>query len=141
MPPGVSAHLRRRAQARPGMVVHGFVQGADELITSAAATVSMGGYNSVCELLAAQGPALVVPRTAPRMEQTLRAEALRRVGWLDTLPAADLTPDRLGAWLTDAVTRPARRRLPIDLDGLVRIPQLADALLHVSSQEVDHAAV
>ena len=39
--------------------------------------VAMGGYNTFCEILSFGKPALIVPRTAPRQEQYLRAERAR----------------------------------------------------------------
>lgn len=135
------AQLVRAARDRPGLTVHGFTPRADEFVAAAAATVTMGGYNSVCELLAARRPALVVPRVTPRLEQALRAEALARHGWVDTLWPGGLTPERLGTWLADAVRSPQRRRRPIDLDGLTRIPVLAARLLDPGPREAgDHAA-
>src|SRR5699024_7014765 len=77
--------LAATASTRPDLVVHGVTDRAHALIAGARAAVTMGGYNSVCELLAARCPALAVPRTVPRMEQAVRAAALARVGWVDTL--------------------------------------------------------
>ena len=46
----------------------------------ACAVVAMGGYNTFCEILSFGKPALLVPRTMPRLEQYLRAERARRAG-------------------------------------------------------------
>lgn len=140
MAPGSRTRLYQVSRARAQMTVHSFTPRAHEFIAAAAASVSMGGYNSVCELLAARCPTLVVPRTVPRMEQTLRAEALTRLGWVDTLCSADVSPARIADWLAGALNTPHRNRRPIDLCGLTRIPVLADALLSGRLPEVDHHA-
>ena len=132
--------LDQIARERPELTVHGFTARTHAFIASAAATVTMGGYNSICELLAARCPALVVPRTVPRMEQAVRADALSQLGWVDSLHPGELAPSRIGAWLARAVSGPRRVLRRIDLDGLVHLPELADALLNHRPLEVDHHA-
>ena len=142
--PYMSASRRRVldhiAQERPDLIVHGFIARTHEFIASAAATVTMGGYNSVCELLAARCPALVVPRIVPRMEQAVRADALSQLGWVDSLHPEELAPARISTWLARAVSGPRRVLRRIDLDGLVHLPEIADALLNHRPLEVDHHA-
>ncbi len=43
--------------------------------------VAMGGYNTFCEILSFDKRAIIVPRTAPRMEQYIRAAGRRSWGW------------------------------------------------------------
>ncbi|RJK93759.1 glycosyltransferase family protein [Vallicoccus soli] len=127
MRPQARAALRRAAG--PGVRVLDLVTDAEEWVDGAAAVVSMGGYNSVCELLAAGRPALVVPRTAPRAEQLVRARRLQSLGLVDVLTPDVAGPEQLGTWLRAAVVRPRRRDAGIDLDGLARVPVLARELL------------
>lgn len=142
MAPEQRSQLTKAARSRPDLTVHGFTSRAHEFIDSAAAAVSMAGYNSVCELLAAGCPTLLVPRVAPRMEQALRAEALSQLGWVDTLWPQEFAAERIGGWLATAVNGWQRAHRPISLDGLARVPELADALLEDRSPEVKaHAAV
>jgi predicted glycosyltransferase len=61
------------------------------LMRAASLVVSMGGYNSVCEILASGTPGVVVPRTHPRLEQHIRAVAFARLGLLDMVPSSGLT--------------------------------------------------
>ncbi|WP_426417756.1 glycosyltransferase family protein [Aestuariirhabdus sp. LZHN29] len=44
------------------------------LIAKAEAIVSMGGYNTFCEILSFNKPAIIVPRKTPRLEQYIRAK-------------------------------------------------------------------
>ena len=46
----------------------------------AAGIVAMGGYNTFCEILSFNKPALIVPRTAPRLEQFIRAQRAAELG-------------------------------------------------------------
>jgi predicted glycosyltransferase len=99
-----------------------------ELLHRADRVVTMGGYNSICEVLTSGKRALVVPRVHPRREQLARAERLRDLGLIDLLHPSQLTPDAIANWLS----RPLDERGPavchIDFSGLARIPALAREL-------------
>jgi predicted glycosyltransferase len=136
MRPDARAELRAIAAERPQVEVRELVANVPELVAGARAVVSMAGYNSVCELLAAGTRALLVPRTSPRLEQMVRARRLAELGHADVLEPADATPERVGDWLATAVrtgadggASGATAAVPVDLDGLARIPVLADRLL------------
>lgn len=118
----------------PGMVVLDFVPDLPQLIGGAAAVVSMAGYNSVCEVLATDRPALLVPRTRPRAEQLVRAMRLAELGVADLLPIDDLTSTALRGWCARAVAAPGTIRAGVDIDGLHRIPAIARALLAASGR-------
>jgi predicted glycosyltransferase len=126
--------VERIARTRPDLQVHRFVGDVPALVRASRATVSMGGYNSVCELMTAGGPALVVPRVVPRREQALRAERLARHGLVDVLTADRLDPARLTSWLRDAVTDRRRPAPAVDLQGLQRVPDLAADLIDCVQQ-------
>lgn len=113
---------------RDDLTVLSFIPDADSFINGAAAVVSMAGYNTVCELLAAGVPALLAPRTAPRREQWIRADRLTARGVVDMVEPAALTSATVTGWLATAVTRPAA--VPaVDVHGLRRIPCLVTDLL------------
>ena len=122
--------LQRSAAGRPDVTVEGFVDGVEHLIAGAESVVSMGGYNSVCELLASGARTLVVPRARPRTEQLVRAECLARHGLIDVLHPDALSPGRLSRWMSGSNRPPTD--VAIDLDGLSRIPSLVDNLLGAS---------
>jgi len=89
----------------------------------------MGGYNSVCELMALGARSLIVPRVHPRREQLIRAERFQELGLVDCLHPDSLTPEKLGGWLRSTPPGPRRSRRQIDLGGLGRIPHYATQLL------------
>ncbi len=144
--PEVRRTLKLDHQHRDDLLVLDFVTDVPDLVNGAAAIVSMGGYNSVCELLGSEQPALLVPRVVPRREQALRADRLRQAGLVDVLDPAELTPDTLGGWLAQGVQRPGRQRqTTVDFDGLARVAQLAGGLLGANepprAQESEYVAV
>lgn len=124
------------AGGRGDMTVLDSVADGEQWIQAAAAVVTMGGYNTVCEVLASGTPGLVVPRVAPRLEQLVRAERLAAIGALDMLHPDDLSPAALGGWAAVAVHRSARRPTSVDLGGLARLPALVAELTGVTDLAV-----
>ena len=126
MPADQLADLRRRAM--PGVRI---VERLDDMVLhlrGARAIVSMGGYNTVCEIMSTDVPALIVPRTHSRSEQRIRAASLAAAGFLEYHEIGTLTPEILSGWLARRLgTRVDRRQAR--LNGLVRVPQLAAELL------------
>ena len=61
----------------------------ESLMARAAGVVAMGGYNTFCEILSFDKPALIVPRTAPRLEQYIRAQRAAELGLVAMLPDDD----------------------------------------------------
>jgi predicted glycosyltransferase/nucleoside-diphosphate-sugar epimerase len=99
------------------------------LVGAADLVVSMGGYNSVVETVAAQRPLVICPRTTPRVEQLLRAEIMQRLGLaqvarLDQGGSAAIA-DAMVAALRAGPT-PTERWRAVDLRGAERV---ADILL------------
>jgi predicted glycosyltransferase len=58
----------------------------ETLLDRAVGVVSMGGYNTFCEVLSFDKRALIIPRTVPRMEQFLRASRAQELGLVHMLP-------------------------------------------------------
>ena len=54
--------------------------------------VSMGGYNTVCEILSQRTISLVIPRETPRKEQLIRAEVLHNQHLVDYIKWGSLSP-------------------------------------------------
>lgn len=129
MPRAERKQIQRLAQHNPQLQVREFVNDPGPLLRQADYVVSMGGYNSVCEILALHKRALIVPRTQPRQEQWIRAERLQSLGLLDVLHPDDLSPQRLSRWL--ATTDPAAptTHKAIDMNGFTRLPDLASELV------------
>ncbi len=117
-----------RRQALPGVKVVAAVDDVLFHIRHAAAVVSMAGYNTVCEIMSTDVPALLVPRTQARAEQRIRAASMVEAGYLEQQDIGTLTPELLAAWLTARLGTTVDRRRAMR-DGLIRVPQLAAELL------------
>ncbi len=144
MDPVDRRHLIERTAPRADLTILEFVPDCHQLIDRSQAVISMGGYNTVCELLAADKRPLIVPRVSPRIEQLIRAQRLADRGVADVLHPAALTPGALATWLEAELTStaPQRQVRPIDLDGLRRVPGLVEQLLHdrTPHRELSHDA-
>nr|NIV75089.1 glycosyltransferase [Gammaproteobacteria bacterium]NIW86411.1 glycosyltransferase [Gammaproteobacteria bacterium] len=66
-----------------------------ELLGRASAVVTMAGYNSLCEVLAARKKALVVPRAGPSQEQRIRCQLFSERNLIRVLDPNDLEPARM----------------------------------------------
>ncbi|WP_377811764.1 hypothetical protein ABNQ38_35985 (plasmid) [Azospirillum sp. A29] len=109
----------------------------EDLYAGAVGVVAMGGYNTFCEILSFDKPSVLAPRTRPRLEQRIRAEAAEALGLLRTLDS-----DRDGAdprAMADAIRAlpnqppPSASPLPGLLGGLERIVDLTREVLAADS--------
>lgn len=104
----------------------------EHLMSKAMSVISMGGYNTFCEILSLDKRALIVPRKTPRLEQSIRAERAARLGLLRQLdgayldPGADRDPMMMAKAIHDLPSQPlpSHSFLPHLLDGLVQIDRL-----------------
>lgn len=133
--PELAADERRkiaRMMAETPFAIHqDFADDMNACINAADYVVSMGGYNSVCEILSLGRPAVIVPRVRPVLEQWLRASRLADCGMVECLHPDSMTPATLGAAVDAMIARgdaqlAARRSLP--LDGLPFIAAHAQKL-------------
>ncbi|KAB7616394.1 hypothetical protein F9L33_04365 [Amylibacter sp. SFDW26] len=58
----------------------GFDSRMESLMSNALGVVAMGGYNTFCEILSFDKPAIIIPRTVPRLEQYIRANRSEELG-------------------------------------------------------------
>lgn len=102
----------------------------ERLLGRANGVVAMGGYNTFCEILTADIRAVIVPRTSPRREQAIRAEAAEQLGLVRMLlPERDGNGAEVMAGAIRALAsqrRPSESRICGLLDGLDAITALAD---------------
>ena len=120
MAAGQRAHLASLGNVR----VESSYRDATNLIRQASVIVTMGGYNSLCEVLTWQKKAVVVPRRGPSAEQQIRVDLFTARSLISSVPAQALDAARLA---TELLSLLGDDEIP-DIPG---IPQLDGA--HVAA--------
>ena len=111
-----------RIRRHPKLDAISFDAKLEILMRNATAVVGMGGYNTFCEILSLDKPALIVPRTRPRREQLIRAEQAERLGLVRALvdEGAGRDPIRMAEALRILPSQnpPSHSLVPGMLDGI-----------------------
>ena len=97
------------------------------LMERAVAVVAMGGYNTFCEILSLDKPALIVPRSVPRQEQLIRASRAQGLGLVSMLdPDNGSDPAIMAAALYRLPNQqpPSENAIPGMLDGHDNVARL-----------------
>ncbi|WP_028745608.1 glycosyltransferase family protein [Rhizobium mesoamericanum] len=126
MPAAERAKLVAKGSRIPYIEVIEFDNHMEELISGATGVVAMGGYNTYCEILSFDKPALIVPRVKPREEQLLRAKRASELGLIDMLlPDQSANPTVMSEALKRLPERlpPSKSGCSLQLKGLDHISQ------------------
>ena len=91
MPKNKRRKIFKRAR-KHGVRGYHFYRQMEKIFAAADLVVSMGGYNTLCEILSQGTPSLVIPRETPRKEQLIRAQAFKHHNLVDYIPWAQLEP-------------------------------------------------
>jgi predicted glycosyltransferase len=94
MPKQERKKVFKRAR-RLGVRTYHFYRQMEKIFAAADIVVSMGGYNTLCEILSQGTLSLLIPRETPRKEQLIRAQTFQRQNLVDYIPWRELTPDIL----------------------------------------------
>ncbi|MBK7951872.1 MAG: hypothetical protein IPK00_24725 [Deltaproteobacteria bacterium] len=124
MPEVVRAELHRRASLDRSLTILDFADDPTVLIAEARAVISMGGHNSISEILSYEKPALIVPRVVPRREQWIRAHRLAGRGVVDVCEPEELSPERLEEWIEKGSSRRPTGASRVDMGGIHRLRAL-----------------
>lgn len=123
------AAFKERAARLRNVDMMTFLPDLDRVMSRASAVIGMGGYNTFCEILAADKPALIVPRTVPRLEQFIRADRMSKLGLVGMLVDDE---HRSVAAMADAIWKLPNRPAPSTvqlagyLDGFQTINRTID---------------
>ena len=127
MPGKERSEFVQAGQMLEGVEVIDFDSRMEELIAASRAVVSMGGYNTFCEILSFDKSALIVPRTVPREEQLIRTQRAAELGMVDILLPEDADdPEKMARALKSLPSRPkpSERDSDFELDGLTNVARL-----------------
>jgi predicted glycosyltransferase len=133
MPERQAEHFRSRASALPSVTLQSFSDDFVSYLGAADAVVSMGGYNTVAEILSLSVPAVIVPRTTPVSEQQIRATRLERLGLVKSLNPERLAPEEIVRAVDNAVEDHQTSASGIHQMNLAALQRVADhvgSLLH-----------
>jgi predicted glycosyltransferase len=127
---------RRVAALQPKVSAVGFDSRIEVLMRDAQGIVAMGGYNTFCEILSFDRPAVIAPRKKPRMEQYIRASVAEQLGLVRMLdPQRDGDgPQAMAKAIRSLASQPlpSRRARPGLLGGLDKIVALVEPMLCVT---------
>ena len=112
----------------------------ENLMARAAGVVAMGGYNTFCEILTFDKPAVIVPRRRPRLEQTIRASRAEELGLVRML-SDEHGHDRnaMAAALRGIASQPCPSDVVVPglLEGLDNIHRLVERWLESRGKRPD----
>ncbi|MCY1666966.1 glycosyltransferase family protein [Rhizobium sp. SL86] len=126
------AHFREASQRQPYLEILEFDNRLEDRIAGAKAVIAMGGYNTYCEILSFDKPALIVPRTQPREEQLIRATRAQELGLISMLSAEDSADSsRFAAAIKDLLQRdpPSVSAPGLQMEGLPTISRIVEGWL------------
>ncbi|MFQ5775447.1 MAG: glycosyltransferase family protein [Kiloniellaceae bacterium] len=122
------ADFLQRAGRLPNVEAITFDAHIESLMARAIGVVCMGGYNTFCEVLSFDKPAMVIPRTSPRLEQYIRASRGHELGLVRMLTDDGVRDPRTMATALRDLTRqaaPSNVVVPGLLDGRANVVELA----------------
>jgi predicted glycosyltransferase len=106
MPKNKRSDVFKRAKKLGAIVFH-FYRQMEKILAAADLVISMGGYNTLCELMSQKTVSLLIPRETPRMEQTIRARCFKDRDLVDYIPWNSLSPEILSQKVSHLLENPS----------------------------------
>lgn len=127
MPLRKKERLLQKASTTPGIAK--LIDFSTEMLNymnAADLVVSMGGYNTMCEILTLQKRALIVPRVRPVTEQWIRTRRMEALGLVDMIHPEKLTAENFARQITRVLfespaARDASAWRVLDAEGLPHV--------------------
>ena len=133
MQPELKTEFQERVEKLKNVSAITFDAHLEALMSEASGVVAMGGYNTFCEILSFDKPALIVPRQIPRREQIIRASRAQELGLVSML-----TEDK--AAQPEAMATAIRQLMQQRRPSQVVVPGLLDGLENVNRLVMMHLA-
>lgn len=121
MPAELSHQLHQVASACSHVKLQSFARNIFPYLRAADAVVSMGGYNTLTEILSVGKRAVVLPRIQPSKEQLIRASRFAERKWVTMLGSAQATPASLMQAVAQQLNSPDVPKSEVDFGGLARV--------------------
>ncbi|MDJ0705008.1 MAG: glycosyltransferase [Leptolyngbyaceae cyanobacterium MO_188.B28] len=139
MPSDQRQQLFERANALPKAYIQEFTDDLMSCMDAADLVVSMGGYNTVGEILTLRKSAIVVPRIQPVEEQWIRAQRMAKLDLFKVIHPDSLTPQGLINAVQEQLQQPDNV-IPLfsrlDMNALPKITHLTSALLSHQPRQI-----
>jgi len=121
----VRQRCHKHAERLDNITLIDFHPRMESLIVGATGMITMGGYNTFCEILSFDKPALLYPRTTPRTEQLIRGQRADELGIITLLDPQTITVASLIEYIRHfaKLPKPSSGFLPGMLDGMNTISQ------------------
>ncbi len=112
--------IHGRAENHANFTVIDYHPRIESLIENCSGMITMGGYNTFCEILSFDKPAIVLPRFEPRTEQLIRARRAKELGLVEMLEPEQFNVASLQALIENLSMqpKPSLSLLPGMLDGM-----------------------
>ena len=121
--------LADRARALKVQIVP-FVRNIEKKMAQADLVVSMGGYNTMCEILSLRKPALVIPRDTPRQEQLIRAKVFKGRGLCDYIRWDEVSPETMREKVDKLLADPDNCLADLETFAMTGLEVMSERLAH-----------
>jgi len=119
-----------------GVRTYHFYRHMEKLLAAADVVVSMGGYNTICELLSLGTVSIIIPRELPRKEQLIRAKLLHRRSLVEFIPWHACTPQQMQAKVYGLLDNPDACREAISRFQMTAIDVMRQRLAAFRNGEI-----
>ncbi len=89
-----------------GVKTYRFFGRMEKIQAAADLVISMGGYNTICEILSQRTVSLIIPRETPREEQLIRAKVFNNRHLIDYISLQSLSPPTLKSKVLSLLQNP-----------------------------------
>lgn len=134
MPLEQQSELQQLAEAYPSVRVEDFTNDLLSCLKAASVVVSMGGYNTITEILSLGRPAVVVPRVHPSQEQFIRANCFAQKNWISVVHPAQATGEVLMQAVLTQLEQPLSPPDDIDFNGVAQVAAHLSQLMRPPQQ-------
>lgn len=133
MPADQKQLVLQAAENNPRVHIGEFTDDLMSYMQAADTIVSMAGYNTVCEILSARKPAVIIPRSKPSQEQLIRAEKMAKLGLFKVVHPDNIDSQILLDTILSQLQTEKNSDYQLDMNGL---PRVSDQILMLMSQTV-----
>ncbi len=111
-----------------GVKTYRFYRQMEKIQAAADLVISMGGYNTICEILSQGTVSLIIPRETPRKEQLIRAQIFNNRHLIDYIPLPSFSHPTLKRKILSLLKNPETYQKAISRFGLTGIDSMCSRI-------------